>query len=283
MRAGVDPAPGPRRGAFARVSLASRSHCERFLSSRIACGGSALRAFTPRISHLPRRRTLRPMLAALAALVPASTAPWACAALQSFECPEVDEMRQEPGCQVRCRGASCPHGRDVCRKIRGCDDFAVNDERTWATLKQRRTRRAKVELECPNHDELPDEPGCQLACRGTPKVRPRARHVQARAAVRRRRAQRRAHVGDAQAAGRQHVGGGGGGRRRPPAASLAGRRAVVRAGAGAGAPRRPLRGRVVAVRRRRRHGAEPGGDGPLHRPTDRLAARARAVGRRLAA
>ena len=109
------------------------------------------------------------MLAALAALVPASTAPWACAALQSFECPEVDEMRQEPGCQVRCRGASCPHGRDVCRKIRGCDDFAVNDERTWATLKQRRTRRAKVELECPNHDELPDEPGCQLACRGTPR------------------------------------------------------------------------------------------------------------------
>ena len=107
------------------------------------------------------------MLAALAATVPASTAPWACAALQSFECPEVDEMRQEPGCQVRCRGASCPHhGPRAVRKLKGCDDFAVNDERTWATLKQRRTRRAKAELECPNHDELPDEPGCQLACRG---------------------------------------------------------------------------------------------------------------------
>eukprot|EP00967_Tisochrysis_lutea_P064907 scaffold84219_cov34-Tisochrysis_lutea.AAC.1 len=57
-------------------------------------------------------------------------------------CPGVDELPADKGCQVSCKpeqpGAAhvCARARAKCESLRSCKSFNVNDEGTWATLKQ---------------------------------------------------------------------------------------------------------------------------------------------------
>jgi len=55
-----------------------------------------------------------------------------------MQCPQIDELPRDKGCQVRCQpqGPVCARARRKCDALPTCKSFNVNDEGTWATLKQ---------------------------------------------------------------------------------------------------------------------------------------------------
>ncbi|KOO24810.1 hypothetical protein Ctob_006557 [Chrysochromulina tobinii] len=72
------------------------------------------------------------------------TATWTCVGLGELECPGVDELPRDSGCQVQCKGGAssrdakgrrCPSGRAACAKLQQCVRVNTNSEGTWATLK----------------------------------------------------------------------------------------------------------------------------------------------------
>jgi hypothetical protein len=72
------------------------------------------------------------------------TANWTCVGLGELECPGVDELPRDSGCQVQCKGGAssrdakgrrCPSGRAACAKLQQCVRVNTNSEGTWATLK----------------------------------------------------------------------------------------------------------------------------------------------------
>ncbi|KAL1526339.1 hypothetical protein AB1Y20_015053 [Prymnesium parvum] len=72
------------------------------------------------------------------------TSEWACLHAADFECPGVDELPRDFGCQVSCGGtADCSRAKEKCAALPGCSHHTVNGEHTWATLKLPRLRGAK--------------------------------------------------------------------------------------------------------------------------------------------
>lgn len=113
-------------------------------------------------------------------------ASWTCFFTGDMECPQIDEQRREPGCQVACHsktmGVRCERAQQKCASYNGCVDFKLNKEATWATLVAARLRRgvsltaaapaaparrnaAAALLDCGQLDELPELPGCQVRCK----------------------------------------------------------------------------------------------------------------------
>ena len=61
--------------------------------------------------------------------------------LGNLNCPGLDELPRDGGCQVRCGearspdGKTCPRGRQACARLPSCKRMNTNVEGTWATLK----------------------------------------------------------------------------------------------------------------------------------------------------
>ena len=66
---------------------------------------------------------------------------WSCVSLGNLNCPGLDELPRDGGCQVRCGearspdGKTCPRGRQACARLPSCKRMNTNVEGTWATLK----------------------------------------------------------------------------------------------------------------------------------------------------
>lgn len=66
---------------------------------------------------------------------------WTCAEAVEMQCPGIDELPTDFGCQVSCHKESARDGRCIraqrkCGALPACKSINVNDEGTWATLKQ---------------------------------------------------------------------------------------------------------------------------------------------------
>jgi len=93
---------------------------------------------------------------------------WPCAVASNMECRGYDELRADAGCQVKCAGsAGCERARRVCTLVAGCKGFSVNDQGTWATLKQHVSRPGResssgAALFCaPELKDRPKGPRCE--------------------------------------------------------------------------------------------------------------------------